>query len=130
MIDFVKKYSEKITLALVACIVCVIYCVIDCPIKFITGISCMGCGMTRALLSAARFRFADSFYYHPLWPLVIVWVPIIIFRNKINKNVMRVLIVITVVAFLVAYFIRMFDGHNHIVVFEPMKGLFGRIIKY
>ena len=43
---------------------------ISCPIKFVTGISCAGCGMTRAwkvLLFHGDFR--QAFYYHPLFLL-------------------------------------------------------------
>lgn len=38
-----------------------------CPIKFITGISSPGCGMTRAVWAALSFRFYEAFYYHPLF---------------------------------------------------------------
>ena len=39
---------------------------IGCPIKFFTGISCGGCGMTRALAALVSLRIRDAFYYHPL----------------------------------------------------------------
>ena len=42
-----------------------------CPFKFITGIPCPACGMTRACLSVAKGDFPASFYYHPLWPVVV-----------------------------------------------------------
>ncbi|MBP5772858.1 MAG: DUF2752 domain-containing protein [Eubacterium sp.] len=88
----------------------------------------MGCGMTRALWAAARLHFADAFYFHPLWPVVIAWIPIFAFRKKMSKEVFKALIIITIVAFIVVYFIRMFDPHNHVVVFEPAKSIFGRLI--
>lgn len=40
-----------------------------CPVKTIFGIPCPGCGMTRALIFAARGNFERAFYYHPLFPL-------------------------------------------------------------
>ena len=40
---------------------------ITCPILFMTGISCAGCGMTRAWLSLFRLDFGAAFYYHPLF---------------------------------------------------------------
>ena len=42
-----------------------------CPFKFITGIPCPGCGMTRACLAVAKGDFPSSFYYHPLLPVVV-----------------------------------------------------------
>ena len=48
---------------------------LPCPIKCVTGISCAGCGMTRAVLSAIGGDFSGAFYYHPLWfslPIVAV----------------------------------------------------------
>ena len=42
-----------------------------CPFKFITGIPCPACGLTRACLSVARGDLPASFYYHPLWPVVV-----------------------------------------------------------
>lgn len=43
---------------------------IGCPIRFVTGISCPGCGLTRAWLSALQFDFAAAMAYHPLFWLV------------------------------------------------------------
>lgn len=37
-----------------------------CPFRFFFGISCPGCGMTRALLAALRLDFAAAFSYHPV----------------------------------------------------------------
>ena len=39
---------------------------IGCPIRHITGISCPGCGMSRALLSLLTGHFAEAFRYHPM----------------------------------------------------------------
>ena len=41
-----------------------------CPFRFFFGISCPGCGMTRALLAALRLDFAAAFSYHPLFFLL------------------------------------------------------------
>ena len=39
---------------------------IGCPIKYLTGISCAGCGMTRAWRCVLKLDFARAFSYHPL----------------------------------------------------------------
>lgn len=48
---------------------------IGCPIKFMTGISCPGCGMTRAWLEALQLHLSVALAYHPLFwavPLAVV----------------------------------------------------------
>ena len=40
---------------------------VTCPIRFLTGISCAGCGMSRAWLSLLRLDLAGAVYYHPLF---------------------------------------------------------------
>ena len=42
------------------------YMGITCPIKYITGISCAGCGMTRAWIALLHFDINTAFMYHPL----------------------------------------------------------------
>ena len=57
-------------------VIAVFYIIIEmlgvtCPIKFITGISCAGCGMSRAWLSLLRGDVSAAFFYHPLF-----WLPV------------------------------------------------------
>lgn len=40
---------------------------ISCFILELTGIPCPGCGMTRALLAALKFRFDEAFVLHPMF---------------------------------------------------------------
>ena len=48
---------------------------IGCIFRFMTGIPCPGCGMTRAWLAALRLDFAVAFAYHPLfWVVPIAFV--------------------------------------------------------
>lgn len=37
------------------------------PYKYITGISCAGCGMTRAWIALLHFDINTAFMYHPLF---------------------------------------------------------------
>lgn len=43
-----------------------------CLFHNLTGRPCLGCGMTRALVSLAHGHFADAVTYHPLSPFVFV----------------------------------------------------------
>ncbi len=58
---------------------------ISCPILEITGIPCLGCGMTRALLSALKFDFKAAFSYHLMF-----WsVPVIAFGFLFDLRYMK-----------------------------------------
>ena len=36
-----------------------------CPFHWITGVPCIGCGLTRSVSCISRGHFSDSIYYHP-----------------------------------------------------------------
>lgn len=60
---------------------------ISCPIKFVTGISCAGCGMTRAwkaLLFHGDFR--QAFYYHPLFLLPVGFLALYLFKMVLTRK--------------------------------------------
>lgn len=87
-----------------------LYFLYKCPFDFIFGISCPGCGMTRALISALHFDFSMAFYYHPLFPLgILLFIFFIldyfnIYQMKYKtKNVLLLLIA---VIFIITYIIR------------------------
>ena len=66
-----------------------------CPFRFFFGISCPGCGMTRALLAALRLDFAAAFSYHPLFFLLPFFLLAMYEKNgqpleKILRNMIRV----------------------------------------
>ncbi len=101
---------------------------IGCPIKFITGISCPGCGMTRAYYSLLHLDFKNAFYYHPLfWTLPII-ILLILFKDKINPKAFNFILWFIILLFLVIYVIRLFSN-NSAVIFEPSDSLIFRLIK-
>lgn len=58
---------------------------IGCPIKFITGMSCPGCGLTRAWESALLLNFDDAARFHPLFWVV----PFVFLMLAVSKNMKR-----------------------------------------
>lgn len=102
---------------------------IGCPIKFVTGISCMGCGMTRAWLSVLHFDLKSAFYYHPaFWlpPLVLIcWY---LKYKKIIKNY-KFFMFTAIITFVIIYFVRLIWSNNDIVVFHPENGILSKIIQ-
>ena len=55
-----------------------------CLFKNITGHECYGCGMTRAILSAIHFQFANSFQYNKLFLIVLPLLIYIWAKNLVN----------------------------------------------
>ncbi|KXB71395.1 DUF2752 domain-containing protein [Peptoniphilus sp. DNF00840] len=100
---------------------------ITCPIKFMTGISCPSCGMTRAYLSLLRLDFKSAYYYHPLFVLPALGLIIYIFRDKFSKKFLRGIEVSFVLVFLIVYVFRMMDPKDTIVVFRPYESIFYKI---
>lgn len=103
---------------------------IGCPIKFITGVSCAGCGMTRACISAAHLDFGTAFYYHPLFPLLIPMGILFLLRDRLSKNQKNTALFFFGAVFMIVYFIRMFDPSQDIVVFHPENGAFVRLVRF
>ena len=52
-----------------------------CPLYFLFGIPCPTCGITRALLCLLKLDIVGSFYYHALWPFVIIFVLLLILNE-------------------------------------------------
>ena len=103
---------------------------IGCPIHFATGISCPGCGMTRAFFSFIRFRFADAFHYHPLVYVMPLIVLILLIKRHISKRFYQILMFTFIVLFVSIYLVRMCDPTNDIVEFHPEQGFIFRTITY
>ncbi len=103
---------------------------ITCPIKFITGVSCPGCGMTRAYLSLLRLDFKSAYYYHPLFVLPALGLIIYIFRDKFSKKFLSRLEIFFVLVFLIVYIFRMMDPNDTIVVFRPYESIFYKIFNF
>ncbi len=102
---------------------------IGCPILFLTGISCMGCGMTRAAVSLATLRFPEAWYYHPLVYLLPAFIAVFLLKRRIPKKIYRILVFTTILLFGIVYVTRMFDPTNEVVTFHPDQGFVYRTIK-
>ena len=95
---------------------------IGCPIKFITGISCPGCGMTRAWLEALRLDFDAALAYHPLfWTVPIVLVCAVardVVRETAARRALLAVMVACLVAFLVLWAWRMLAPNDLALIID------------
>ncbi len=126
-----KRFLSKISpIAAVVLLYVVIESVgITCPIRFVTGISCAGCGMSRAWLSLLRGDIRMAFYYHPLFLLPVVALLVWIFKNKLPQALYRFIMFTIVLLFVIIYMYRMIVVKGDIVVFEPENNILFRIIR-
>ena len=79
---------------------------IGCPVKALTGVSCPGCGMTRAWLSLLALRLPEALSYHPLF-----WMPPVAFAVTLlddgQRRWPRFALVVLLVALLAVWVARM-----------------------
>lgn len=127
-------YSKRTQAVTAVAAVVVLYVVLEnlgvtCPIKFFTGISCAGCGMSRAWLSLLRLDVAGAFRYHPLFFLPPVVLVVILLKSKINIKIYKIFMFTIVAAFVIVYMCRMIWGDDNIVVFKPEDSIIWRTIK-
>lgn len=127
-----KKYKDDIYLAItIGFIYSVFHLVgIGCPIKFVTGISCLGCGMTRAWLFVLKFDFAAAFHYHPLFILPPVAAIVYFAKSKINLKIYKIFMLTIVIAFITIYLYRLLYTDGNIVVFEPENNILFRLLEH
>ena len=121
-----KRRLNRIEVITSVAAVVVLYVILEsfgvtCPIKYITGISCAGCGMSRAWIALLHFNLHEAFMYHPLFFLPPVVVIVMLLKSKINITMAG--------AFVIVYLYRMFIGTGDIVVFEPQNNIIFRIIR-
>ena len=89
-----KRKNERKELICAVTAVVVLYTAMEsigitCPIKFITGISCVGCGMSRAWMAFLHLDIAKAFAYHPLFWLVPIAVIVLLCKSKINIKIYK-----------------------------------------
>lgn len=84
-------------------LICILYFVINkrigCPIRFFCGISCPGCGMTRAWVHVINFDYSGAFHYHPLFWTMPVFAVVFLFDDYIDFSRLRPFFYVTAAVF-------------------------------
>jgi len=129
-----KRRLNRIEVITSVAAVVVLYVILEsfgvtCPIKYITGISCAGCGMSRAWIALLHFNIHEAFMYHPLFFLPPVVVIVMLLKSKINIKFYKIFMFTMAGAFVIVYLYRMFIGTGDIVVFEPQNNILFCIIR-
>ena len=102
---------------------------VGCPIKRLIGISCAGCGMSRALLFAARLQFNKAFYYHPLFWLCPIIIALYIWWERISPVIRKRIVTLIVISFCFVYVLLLFFIENDIVVINVQSGVIPSLIQ-
>ncbi|HEV8297612.1 MAG TPA: DUF2752 domain-containing protein [Acidimicrobiales bacterium] len=95
-----------------------------CPLRACTGVSCPGCGLTRAAGSIVRGRWHEAMTLHPLIPLVLLelaggWLLLTTRRFGRSPMMSRTLLVsllwLNVAAFFGLWLWRLHSGWIHVL---------------
>ena len=129
-----KRRLNRIEVITSVAAVVVLYVILEsfgvtCPIKYITGISCAGCGMSRAWIALLHFNIHEAFMYHPLFFLPPVVVIVMLLKSKINIKIYKIIIFTIIIMFAIVYMCRLIWSGDDVVVFEPENNILFRIIR-
>ena len=129
-----RKSHRRIEVITSVAAVVVLYVILEsfavtCPIKYITGISCAGCGMSRAWMAFLHLDIAKAFAYHPLLWLVPIAVIVLLCKSKINIKIYKIIIFTIIIMFAIVYMCRLIWSGDDVVVFEPENNILFRIIR-
>lgn len=93
-----------------------------CPIRWLSGIPCPGCGLSRAYLALLKLDLKGAFAYHPLFwavPLLVLaafWQDRISRRERKGSKTAKVLLVILGTAFMLVYIWRLLSGDPYMQI--------------
>lgn len=126
-----KKRKDILFFAAAVSILYVIFHVlhIGCPIKFFTGISCAGCGMTRAWQCLLMLDIKNALYYHPLVFIPPVYAVLFLLRDKMGLKFFGYITKSFIFIFMAVYLIRLFSPYNTLITFDIKNGFIFRILK-
>ncbi len=116
-----EKLKDFIPLAIGAAGLCLFYLLVGCPTRVFLGVTCPGCGMSRALEAMLRLDFALAASCHPLVFFLPIAGIVFLFRKKIPPKIMCALIAVAGIALTAVYIYRLVTG-SEIVYIDFTRG--------
>ena len=131
MSDYKKEVLGRLKgLVLVAALYYAVSWFIGCPIRFFLGISCPGCGITRAWLAALTIDFPKAFSLHPLFWMVPFLVLAVLFEDRLAVSGWRYAVVLICLIFIAVYCVRLIVYPDEVVYFRPKDGFIYRAVTW
>ena len=129
MKEFLKKHSSLIQAILFVVVGVTVFFVfkLPCPSQYLFGVSCPGCGITRAFLAVFSGDIALAFKMHPFWialiPCVVVGF-ILHFTKK--EKAFYIFTVSALVVYIGVWIVRLILGDS-VVAFNLESGAIYRL---
>lgn len=99
-----------------------------CPILWLTGFSCPGCGITRALVSLCRLDFAAAWHYNPVIFYLVPAAPFYLIAELRRANKLKEAILWITVGLLIAvYLYRLLISHSPVVQADFSQGFLAKL---
>jgi hypothetical protein len=115
-----KKYKNPILFCSVFFVV-MMSTGVGCIFRFLTGIPCPACGMTRAYLSLLNLDIKSAFYYHPLFFLIPIVIYLIVSADEADKRAKSrksLIMLVIIIIFLLTWIYRLFFMENSPVTID------------
>ena len=127
-----RRYQDLIITAVVLTVYVLLgaFLPVKCPVLWLTGISCPGCGMTRALAAVCRLDFDAAWYYNPVIFYLIPAAPVMViayFRN--DKRLRDFLLWVTAGLLIAVYLYRLLVLHSPVLEADFSKGWIAGIFR-
>ena len=123
------KSRQNASTILLFLVIAVFYLKFGCPFRLLTGISCPGCGLTRALSALLKLDFTLAYEMHPLVFLLPLAVLIFFLRKLVPKRMMITLCAFALILLLAVYVTRM-SQQGSVVYASPESGLIYKIFDF
>ncbi|MBR5498303.1 MAG: DUF2752 domain-containing protein [Clostridia bacterium] len=111
-IELNGKNKKLILKVLIFTFIALFYVFAGCPVRWLTGICCPSCGMSRAAFSLLRLDFSSAVYYHPLVFCLPAGAVVYFFRKHMPAKLIPILFWLFIAALTVVYVIRISSGHE------------------
>lgn len=129
-LDHIKRYT-KCLWVLAACAVYGAWVCLGggCIFRWITGIPCPGCGISRAYISAAGLNIRQALIYHPMFWSVPAGLYFLFRYEKTGKNKYQIWLCGLAAVWILVYLIRLLN-HHPVVQIQWDRGCLYKIYDY